>query len=433
MKKRTLSLILAALFALTAIAVVPVFAVTHTSGAWKYIIEDVGKASITKYLGTGGGNVTIPSELDGYTIIAIGNYTFEDCDDITGVTIPDTVTEIGAGAFLGCTSLKSITIPDAVIWINQKAFWCCSSLESVTIPLSVATISQDAFAGCDSLANVYYAGSETQWSKITVRDGNEALLNANIKFNGTDTEPDPGPGPEPDPSDWEYEINGGKATVTKYIGSADNVTIPDSLDGYTVTGIGNDAFYGCASLKSVTVGDSVTEIGSYAFCNCASLTSVTIPGSVTGLGNNAFSNCTALKSVTIKGAVSSIGSETFYNCTALTQVTIPGSVTLIDIDAFSYCNSLTKVYFGGSEAQWNSITVKSGNDVLKSAEIVFASAGASGDVNGDGKVNAKDVTAIMKHLVGNTPANFILSAADTNGDGKINAKDVTWLMKKLVG
>jgi limonene-1,2-epoxide hydrolase len=55
-----------------------------------------------------------------------------------------------------------------------------------------------------------------------------------------------------------------------------------------------------------------------------------------------------------------------------------------------------------------------------------------GDVNGDGKLNAKDVTALMKFLVGSAPKNFVEDAADYDGNGKINAKDVTKLMKYLV-
>jgi hypothetical protein len=55
-----------------------------------------------------------------------------------------------------------------------------------------------------------------------------------------------------------------------------------------------------------------------------------------------------------------------------------------------------------------------------------------GDANGDEKINAKDVTAIMKHLVGATPKTFVAQAADYDANGKINAKDVTGLMKYLV-
>ena len=59
-------------------------------------------------------------------------------------------------------------------------------------------------------------------------------------------------------------------------------------------------------------------------------------------------------------------------------------------------------------------------------------AGIPGDVNGDGALNAKDVVAIMKHLVGKTPENFDEKAADYNGDGSVNAKDVVKLMKDII-
>lgn len=55
-----------------------------------------------------------------------------------------------------------------------------------------------------------------------------------------------------------------------------------------------------------------------------------------------------------------------------------------------------------------------------------------GDVNGDGSINAKDISAIMKHSLGNTPEKFILEAADMNGDGSINAKDITAIMRWIL-
>ena len=84
--------------------------------------------------------------------------------------------------------------------------------------------------------------------------------------------------------------------------------------------------------SSVTDGSttySVTSIGDHAFWGCSGLTSVTIPSSVTSIGDDAFYGCRGLTSVTIPSSVTSIGVWAFYNCRGLTSVTIPSSVTSI--------------------------------------------------------------------------------------------------------
>ena len=109
-----------------------------------------------------------------------------------------------------------------------------------------------------------------------------------------------------------------------------SVTIPSTVDyngiTYNVTSIGNDAFYDCSALTSITIPNSVTSIGNYAFCNCYALTSVTIGDSVTNIGNSAFNNCSSLTSVTIPNSVINIGNNAFYNCSALTKTNYTGDV-----------------------------------------------------------------------------------------------------------
>lgn len=117
-----------------------------------------------------------------------------------------------------------------------------------------------------------------------------------------------------------------------------SVTIPNS-----VTEIGESAFLACSGMTSITIGNSVTKIGEYAISGCTGLTSITIPNSVTSIGECAFFANRGLTSVTIGNSVTEIGDCAFYDCTGLTSVTIPNSVTKIDGDAFSGCAGLTSV------------------------------------------------------------------------------------------
>ena len=120
------------------------------------------------------------------------------------------------------------------------------------------------------------------------------------------------------------------------------LTIPSSLDGYTVTAIGGDAFYGCTNLTSVTIPESVTYIASFAFFGCSRLTTVIIPDSVERIGVSAFRR-SGLKSVTIPNSVTNIGSTAFSDCAGLTSITIPKSVKGMGQNLFDGCANLSTV------------------------------------------------------------------------------------------
>ena len=117
---------------------------------------------------------------------------------------------------------------------------------------------------------------------------------------------------------------------------------------YSVTSIGDNAFYNCRSLTSITIPNSVTSIGSGAFYYCSSLTSIVIPNSVTSIGGVAFGGCSSLTSITIPNGVASIGGSAFEGCSSLTSVTIPNSVTSIGINAFYGCSSLISITISNS-------------------------------------------------------------------------------------
>ncbi len=129
----------------------------ETSGDWTYTVTD-NQATITSYSGD-GGEVVIPSELDGVAVVKVDGGSYKSIFDpssssVTSVTIPDSVTSIGNAAFYGCTNLTNFTIPDSVTSIGAGAFDSCTSLISVTILDGVTTIGYSAFIYCTSLTSI---------------------------------------------------------------------------------------------------------------------------------------------------------------------------------------------------------------------------------------------------------------------------------------
>ena len=111
----------------------------------------------------------------------------------------------------------------------------------------------------------------------------------------------------------------------------------------TVTSMGYGVFDYCSGLTWVSLPDSITNINSYTFENCSNLTSIYIPDSVTTIGEGAFSYCTGLTSIHIPDSLTTIGNMAFCYCMGLTSIEIPNSVTTIGNSAFEDCSGLTSI------------------------------------------------------------------------------------------
>ena len=304
------------------------------AGDFEYQIDgDI--VTIVKYVGN-GGNVVIPTEIEGKRVTKIGDSAFKDCITVTLVEMSDNVTEIESNSFSGCISLTSIKISESVTKIGYHAFYGCISLVSMKIPDGVTVIEHELFDGCSSLTSVEIPNGVT---KI----GYKAF----------------------------YKCS-----------SLTSVNIPN-----TVTEIEFFAFSYCSSLTLIEIPESVTEIGEGAFSDCDSLTAInadenntsfsssdgvlfnknktslmqypiskpekrySIPNSVIVIEKRAFSGSKFLCTVEVPNSVIKIDMHAFINCKVLASAIILNSKVLIGDSAFSSYIHLTLYSSEGSTAQ----------------------------------------------------------------------------------
>ena len=123
MKKKLLSLVLAFAMIISMFSGMPITAsaTEYTSSDYTYTLSN-NQATITKASSDLSGSVTIPSSLDGHTVVAIGNSVFSGNASITSVVIPNTVTTIDSYAFKNCSGITSLTIGSKVTSIGYEAF-----------------------------------------------------------------------------------------------------------------------------------------------------------------------------------------------------------------------------------------------------------------------------------------------------------------------
>jgi len=308
-----------------------------------YVFGETTSGTTQHYKPSSGGyayakTYRIPSTLKSVTVLggSLSYCAFENCINLTTVTLGDAVTSIGNLAFKNCSNLTSVTIGNGVTSIGDDAFYGCGGLTSITIPDSVTSIGSSAFYNCSSLTSV------------TIGKG---VISDNLNFSSCGNLTSI----TVDPNNTVYQSIDGNlytkdgTTLIRYaVGkTATTFVIPDS-----VTSIGASAFATCSSLTSITIPDGVTIIGTSAFANCSSLTSITIPSGVTGIGASTFANCSSLTSITIPDSVTAIGNQAFSGCGNLTSVVIGKNVKQIGRYAFEMCYNLTSVSFENNFWRW---------------------------------------------------------------------------------
>ena len=122
-------------------------------------------------------------------------------------------------------------------------------------------------------------------------------------------------------SDFTYTVSGAEAAITGYTGSDATVSIPESIDGYTVTGIESNAFANCTTIKNITIPENVTTIGYDAFFGCERLNELTVNGDITDLGDSFWNISSNIKTLNVGSAVTTLDGA-LYSFEGLAQINV---------------------------------------------------------------------------------------------------------------
>ena len=141
--------------------------------------------------------------------------------------------------------------------------------------------------------------------------------------------------------------NGVITGLTDYGKTLTEIVIPETINGVTITTIGDNAFSYMKNVTSIKMPSTITKINWYAFCGCSSLTNIEIPNGVTAIGDFAFSSCDSLDSIIVPPSVTSIGRCAFYD---LKEITLPNTVT--QFREIGFTDKLEKVNFMGTADEW---------------------------------------------------------------------------------
>jgi hypothetical protein len=179
----------------------------------------------------------------------------------------------------------------------------------VDIPNSVTNIGGWAFGDCTSLSTINYEGTVEEWHNIQ-KDSDWSLLGYSCTVYCTDGNVTYGSDESEKMFDYVLETDS-TCKITRYNGYDSYIVIPEYIDGYRVTAIGEKAFASNNNIISVTIPSTVTEIHSYAFLDCNGLENVIIPDSVTKIDTGAFQNCGSLITIDVPASVTSIGDDAF--------------------------------------------------------------------------------------------------------------------------
>lgn len=251
--------------AATATGDVSVNGTTYAGGITYTYTASNGNATITAVsfdssVPSTGVEVSIPAELDGNKVTALGADLFKENTKVSVINVPEGVESLGIQCFYGCSNLISVSLPTTLSSLSDNCFWQCKSLTNVSLSEGTKSLGSHCFYQCTALKSIKLPSTLTTL-------GNSCF--------------------------WQSGL--------------ESIEIPNG-----VTVLDNECFQYCVSLKNITIPESVISIQNSCFAGCTSLTNLTLPSSLTIIGDNSFFYCTSLESVVFPTQnIKSVGKNVF--------------------------------------------------------------------------------------------------------------------------
>lgn len=301
--------------------------------SFRYYAYDDGTADILEYTGQ-SESVVVPSTIDGYTVKSVVSGAFY-ASLVTDVTISEGIEKIGS-AFSDCQNLTYVSIPSSVTTIEMMMFWECRGLENIDVdPNNNAYTSIDGVLFDKNINTLIQYPSGNSRTSYTI----------------------------------PYTVSYLRDFSMAFASNLETLTINSDLSVE-----GPSTFFECTGLKKV-VFEGVSVIPSNLLSGL-NIESVELPIGLVAIHDGAFAGCSSLSQITIPYTVNYIGTYNdpefgspeygeypgysmgvFEGCTSLTEITIPNSVTYIASNAFSGCTSLNDIYYFKSKSTWNSFGI----------------------------------------------------------------------------
>ena len=325
---------------------------------------------IDKSLSTYEVPSTITYRIHKLIVVGIGSYAFENLTQLSEIKLSSSILEIRNKAFVGCTNLKNVHLSKNLKIIGEEAFKGCTSLQSITLPATLTNIEELAFSQCTGLKEVVAdMGNPIQLGDdaFDTTKNNKALL---ILQNGSFDKYLKSPWASyfynikerfTDVNQSAHLLTDSHTFLIRSDGTADflsfpikpyqdDFTIPEKIfnDSYTVTGIGDNAFYNQEALKTIYLPNTIVTIGDSAFAHCKSLTKILLPHSLKSIGEKAFYVCKKLPSIVFPDGLKTIENSAFAYCNSLDSIRFPNGLTKINDKLCQNCQNLKSIGIPGS-------------------------------------------------------------------------------------